>query len=291
MSNVVEFTHRIADADRKADGGVFDFTTNLQPPLNFKDGGVSVIMQVLELNISDLVLNIFDGRPWGVNFYNLDLLVANNLDVDPITLLPIWHRITLRPGKYATLATIGAAINQVVGEQWGWWTDPKDPGFTLDSNFPTKKALISIDSSKLLPAHGTQFMIDFRKSTTGSDLYDLLGLRLPGEGLIAVDGVAEPSGTSNTNPQGYLINVCCSLAPTRRVNQTDKPILATIPQMAQQYQLMLSWPSTGKKSPKMYITSLPRVYSYRVWAETSDGKPMIFSAGSISGKFAFYIRK
>jgi hypothetical protein len=194
--------------------------------------------------------------------------------------------IQLAPGIYLGLDYIEAAINSAINSSLGWWTDPLDPGLTIEFNYVIGRAVITIDSSKLDPAFGTQFRLDLRKSISKSDMYSTLGYL--DTDVFTADGAYTSPNTPDLHPQGTSCVIHLSICPQRKRNNEIVGIIATVPMTDNVIPKDNIWPAQGQLSPKMTYRGTKTIIDYTVEIKTTENLPMLFMTGSINLTVAFY---
>lgn len=128
-----------------------------------------------------------------------------------------WCTITL-PTGHMTMRDIGSKISKQCAT---WWTDARDPGFSIQEDPKTKRARLCIDNSKCKIMHGSSSLaINFGVSQMG----ELLGFRKPCK-FIATRSRAQPclylaSDDAQMNWFGDSIELVCEFAPERNARDT-----------------------------------------------------------------------
>lgn len=256
--------------------GVFDKTVAFPTPMQLPISN-QIKIKVNRIQISDRIPNVFNAYPYGFPFNNTRLRVGT--DVDP------YFFIKLDPGLYFNAAVIEAAINKTLNSL-GWWTDPTNPGLTILENNIIDRLVITIDSTKLAAGHGTQFYLDLRKSTTGCDMAYTLGFADTTE--FTVDGEFTSTQEPQMDTQGTSCIVCCSIMPSRMINETVLPYLAEVDFAGKTTSADNIWPSGNVGSEKMVYSGPRTITQARFYVLTSTGKPMVFLSGQLSIELLFY---
>lgn len=257
--------------------GIFNKTVVFRSPMQLPDEKV-VKLRVSRVQVSDRIPNVFDARPYGIQFDNTRVRVATG--VDP------YQDIQLEPGLYLTGATLGAAINAAIASL-GWWMNPADPGLIITENPVIDRFVITIIDTKLALGHGGPFHLDLRAATNnGSNLWHTLGFLSTTE-LIG-------SGTYNSpnvpvmETQGTTCVVCCSVMPVRLVNENYQPYVADVDFAGKFSTSDNIWP-TGNVGNDMIIYSGPRTISQATfYVLTDEGIPMVFMNGRLKIEILFY---
>jgi len=240
-------------------------------------------MQVCAITMSDRIPNIMNANP----FYDW-----NNTLVRVYTNQAGTTRdIALPRGLYITPDIIGDAINAAITADLtaNWWTDPTDPGLIIEANQVTDQVNISINSTKLKAPH-TIFNIDFRKSTTGTDLATTLGFS---QGTALMTGVAGTTVLYTSNQevrmdqQGTVVDVRSGLISNRRRNGEYVRTLAIIPFAGKLTASENVWPPAGQISPELVYEGSRTITGIQVEVKTSTGLPMLFMSGGIHIIIAF----
>lgn len=270
MSNSLNFSVELTAP------GVMDKTITLEQPLIFPRV-VRMSLQTTAVEISDLIPNIFNGRPYGLSFDNTRLRVGT--DTQPMT------TVQLTMGRYNT-AQISAAVNAVVAGL-GWWADPADPGLTISGNEVIQKIVFVIDSTKLNPVYGTQFMVDLAEATTSSTLYHTLGFTSTTSFL--VDGVYGSVNFPLMETQGTACYIESDLAEPRRIGSTMRRILAQVPFAGKTSFSNTVWPVGAQISAPMNYIGEQTLTSFSVRVRTRKGAPMVFMGGDMTVDIQFII--
>ena len=256
--------------------GVFDKTVAFRTPMQLPVSN-QIKIKVNRVQISDRIPNIFNGYPFSLPFDNTRLRIGT--DVHPYSV------VQLENGLYFNAIVLQAAINKVI-EGLGWWTDPTDPGLTIHENTIINKLVITIDSTKLVAAHGTQFMLDLRKSTTGSDLAYTLGF--PDTTEFTADGQYNSTLVPQMDTQGTACIVCCSIMPQRMINESVLPYVAEVDFAGKTTTSDNVWPSGNVGSDMMVYAGPRTITQAHFYVLTTENKPMIFLYGQLSIELLFY---
>lgn len=250
--------------------GLLDKMVRLEQPLSLNTGR-ELHIQCTSVEISDLIPNIFNGYPYGVNFDNTRLRIGNDVDG--------WVTVQLDMGRYSA-EHISAAVN-ALANSLGWWTLSTDPGFALTGNPIIQKHVISIDSTKLAAGHGTQFMVDLSTATTGgSMLYYSLGYT--STTLINTDGLFPSPNLPVMETQGTACIIETELIEARRYGTEIRRVLAEVPFAGKTSFSNSVWPQGAQISPEMIYTGPRQINMFFVGVRTRDNKPMIFMGGIMS---------
>lgn len=256
-----------------------DFSVSLSDALQLPGSGRKVF-QVVQLELSDRIANIYDGKPY-YNWDNRKFAVSTNL-VPPVAFI-------LRRGLYGMVEDIAAAINDDINTSLGWWLDPTKPGLAMTACTQTDTVIVTIDPTKLNPIYGTTFNLDFRRSTTGTDIAETLGFSqatalLTASGLLPIKYFSNEEVQLDT--QGTKALICSTLVDGRRTNNTKSRILAVVDFAGKNTISDNVWPNGGVISPVMLFGS-ETIRDYRIWVTTYNGYPMLFMNGGISGSIIF----
>jgi hypothetical protein len=274
MSNTLKLTDFLTGV------GIFKKTVVFRSPITLPPGvpgGPQVKIRVSHVKITDRIPNVFDSRPYGGTFNNTQLRIGNNING--------WVVVTLQPGLYLTAEVIGSAVNAAAASL-GWWTVPGDPGFTFSTNSVIDKIVIRIDSTKLSILHGTQLWLDLSEATTGTKIWHTLGFASTTS--ITVDGTYSSSVTPMLDTQGTSCIVCCTVMPTRLVNEKYLQYVADVDFAGKLTPSDNVWPP-GNVSNDNIIYSGPRTISQATfYVVTEEGTPMVFMNGRLSIELLFY---
>lgn len=254
--------------------GTLDMTMNLEQPLVLPRGG-EVRVQCANVEISDLIPNIFDGTPYGQSWNNTKLRVRTDVEA--------WTTIQLDMGRYDSPqleAALNAAINSL-----GWWLDPAMPGLKVMGNTVIQRIVFVIDDTKLDPVHGTTLSIDFRKATTGSDLYYSLGF--PINSMLVGTGVYSSPNLPMMETQGTACVIECNVSELRRYHDGFRRILAEVPFSDKSTFGNSVWPQGAQISPDMIYSGPRTINKINVAVKTREGSPMIFMGGIINVTIRF----
>lgn len=255
--------------------GVMDKLFKLEQPLSLNTGR-ELHIQTTSVEISDLIPNIYNGFPYGISFDNTRLRMGNNVDG--------WVTVQLDMGRYSA-EHISAAVN-TLASSLGWWLDPEEPGFTLSGNPIIQKHVIVIDSTKLDPVHGTQFMIDLSLATTaGSMLYYSLGYT--STTVINTDGIFTSPNPPVMETQGTACIIESELVEARRYSGDLRRIIAEVPFAGKTTFSNSVWPMGAQISPEMIYVGPRTINMFSVNVRTRDNKPMIFMGGIMSVTLRF----
>jgi hypothetical protein len=270
MANILEYRKTISDL------GPMDGRVHLNSPIAISSK--AVVMQATAVQLSDRVPNVFDGSPFGIPFNNTKVRVGTDTEA--------YVTIQLAPGLYFGLDYIEAAINAAINDSLGWWTDPLDPGLKIEYNYIISRAVITIDSTKLAPAFGTQFRFDLRKSLSKSDMYSTLGFSATD--VFTVDGAYTSVAPPNLHPQGTSCVIHLSICPQRKRNDEIVAVIATVPLTDALIPKDNIWPAQGQLSPKMVYRGTKNITDYVVEVKTVDNFMMLFLEGNMNMTVAFY---
>jgi hypothetical protein len=271
MTNTIKLYQHLTSA------GVFDRVVNFHSPVQLpKD--VTVKLRVSRVQVSDRIPNVYDGRAFGQAFDNTTVSVSTNVHAVPVT-------IKLEMGLYMYAATIEAALNAAINTL-GWWQNPADPGLLIALNPVIDKFVLTIDSTKLAPAHGNQFKLSLQQSLNNSMMWRTLGFTPTTS--FTVDG----DYTSNVEPemdtQGTACVVCCSIMPTRLVNEIYQPFVASIDFAGKTTTSDSVWPSGNVGNDEIVYSGSRTITQANFYVLTDEGAPMIFMNGRLSIELLFY---
>jgi hypothetical protein len=248
---------------------------HLEQPMVLPRTG-QIKLQCASVEISDLIPNFYNGNPYGLSFDNTRCRVGNDVDG--------YVTIQLEMGRYSA-QQITAAVNATINSL-GWWTSSTDPGFTITGNDVIQKHVISIDSTKLAPAHGTQFYFDLSTATTNNSMmYYSLGYTSTTS--LIVDGVYESPNLPQMETQGTACVIECDLAEMRRYSEGFKKVLAEVPFAGKTTFSNSVWPQGAQISPDM-IYGGPRTFNLvTIKIKTRSSAPMLFMGGIMSISIRF----
>lgn len=271
MSNTIKITDELLGI------GIFNKTISFSSPLQLPKNK-EVNMRISRVQISDRIPNVFDANPYGIEFDNRRVRIGT--DVHP------WVTIQLDPGLYISSDMIQAAINATINSL-GWWADSNDPGFLLQTNAVIDRFNIIIDSTKLLPLHGTQFYFDLQESTTNSSkMWYTLGFT--STSVFMADGVYTSSMVPNMDTQGTSCVVCCTIMPPRLVNTDYQPYVADVDFSGKLDASDIVWPQ-GNIGNDMIVYSGPKTINQAtMYVLTDKGLPMVFLNGRLQIEILFY---
>lgn len=276
MSNLLDFHNAIHLNDGVAP---LDFSFNLTDQMIFPLNAVFG-MRVNFISLSDRIPNIYDAG----GFYNWN---NRRLQVSTDTVAPV--TIQLQRGLYGTVETIAAAINDAINTSLGWWLVPTDPGLSMTANTVTDVVRVDIDSTKLNPAFGTSFRIDFRFASTTGYLAKTLGFSDATAYLVGAP-LATSTFFSNQevrlDTQGTKAHIMCNLVDSRRENGLFTRKLATIDFAGKNTISDNLWPPAGVVSPIFPFSGRP-ITGVQISVRTYDDYPMLFMNGGISGSITF----
>jgi len=272
MANILEFTNEIQSI------GLLDKEITLSSPFKLPLSR-DIDLQVQSIQISDRVPNVFNGKPYGVNFDNTHVRISTNIHAS--------QDIQLDAGLYLTADIITAAINAAINDSLHWWLNEDDPGLTVVSNDVIDKVTIEIDSTKLDPVHGNQFLFDIRQATTNSDMRLTLGF-IEANSYMIVDGLYTSDFLPKLDTQGTYCNVRASFMPLRKVGTEVQRTVANVSFAGKLNPSDNLWPMLGVLSPKIVYDGDREISSYTVSVKTDKGLPMIFLNGLLYFSIAFY---
>lgn len=281
MSNIIEFEKDFDFAHASNGVGLLDGNVDLQmaKDLPMKD----VILQVNAITMSDLIPNVYNAYPI-YNWDNTKCVVSTNI-VAPVT-------INLRPGLYGSGEMIANEINKAIYDNLDWWQTSFDPGLQIISDVVHYKIIIVTSGAKLKPIYGNTFNIDFRFSTSGTDLALTLGLSQANAYIPGNPGIPEKVVESDQEPwldtQGTVADVVCNLVSCRRRNNTRPRTLARIIFAGKNTISDNIWPPAGQVSPYIPYEGNKRINQISVSIKARDGYPMFFLGGYIHVSIGFY---
>jgi hypothetical protein len=145
--------------------------------------------------------------------------------------------------------------------------------------------VINIDSTKLNPLFGVQFMIDFTKVTTNSDFYQLIGFSST-TNLIA-DGLYTSSVLPMMETQGTACIVELDLMPIRKFGRDERRVLAEVSFADKVSPSDSIWPQGGVVSPELIYPGNRNIRGYSVAVKTRKGSPMLFMGGILTFTVVF----
>jgi hypothetical protein len=257
--------------------GAFNKIVSFKSPI-LLPSGVTTRMRVSHVKISDRIPNVFNARPFGVEFQNTKLRIGNDVDG--------WVTVELQTGLYLDAETIGAAINSVA-QGLGWWATPNIPGFTLTTNTVIDRIVIKVNSTKLDPAHGTHLWIDLNHiNTDESKMWYTLGF--PDTTTILTDGTFVGTSIPMLDTQGTSCIVCCSLMPPRLVNDYYLPYVADVDFAGKLTPSDNVWPPGNVGNDGIVYNGPRTITQATFYVLTEENKPMIFMGGRLSIELMFY---
>lgn len=264
MANIIEVRNSITTL------GVLDTHIGMSSPLQLPINNAPVKMQVCSLTLSDRIPNIFDAAPF-YQFNNTRLTAWTDLTPAVVIALPA--------GLYPDAEAIGIGIDAALAVL-GWWTNPLDPGVRLETNPITDTVTVEIISSKLVPAIGAVLTLDFRKTSTGTDLATTLGFS-QAAALMAGTGKYFSNQHVQLDTQGTTCDVQCSLVTSRRRNDVFVKTIALVTYAGKATQSDNVWPSSGQISPIMVYDGGRNIKSVELLLKTLEGRPMLFMSGAV----------
>jgi hypothetical protein len=270
MSNTIKLT------DFLSGEGIFNKTVNFKSPLRLPGGEVRI--KIAQVKISDRIPNVFDSRVVGVNFFNTVFRVGTDLHG--------WINVVLPTGLYLDAEMIGAAMNNAINTL-GWWANVADPGITLVTNSIIDRIVLTVNSTKLNPIHGTQLWVDFTElNLGGSRMWYTLGFT--DTSRFTVDGVYTSPNVPMLDTQGTSCIVCCSIMPPRTVNDIFVPYVADVSFAGKLTPSENIWPSGNVANDDIVYQGPRTIMQATFYVLTEDGKPMLFMGGRLTIEFIFY---
>lgn len=271
MANTLKMTDRLDTL------GIFNKTISFPTPLTLPKEG-KMCLKVTKVQLSNRVPNVYDTTGVTTSYFN-------NTRVRIGTDLLGFITIKLEPGIYLQPTDFQNALNATINTL-GWWLDPKIPGLIILWNFVVDKFVIKIDSSKLNPASGTQFYLDLRESTTSSQLYRTLGFL--STSYLDHDATYDAPNYPKLDTQGSSCLVCCSLMPSRIINNTFLPYAADIDLIPTYIPANYEWPSGNVGNDQMVYAGPRTIIQANIYCMTNAGLPMIFLYGDLRIDLLFY---
>lgn len=275
MSNIIEFYRRITPSDIPASGvTTLDGDTSLGTPLQLPMSSIPKL-QVCAITISDRIPNVFNGYPY-YEFNNTLLRVWTNVPGSQFD-------ISLERGLYNTVDQVADAINAAIVAHGPWYTSPLQPALDMVANAVTDTVLITIDTTKLAAPH-TSLTLDFRKTSTGTDLATTLGFSQGSALLVGPPGVVTVFASNQEvkmDTQGTTCDLQCSLISMRRRNNDFVRTLAIIPFAGKSTISDNVWPPAGQISPMLVYEGSKSIKYLKVEVKTMDGRPMLFMSGAV----------
>jgi len=199
-----------------------------------------------------------------------------------------WTNVQLPAGVYS-MNYISSAINTACST---WWITASDPGYLVAYNYATKLCYISIDSTKLAPAVGTQLAIDLSQSS----IYELLGFPLATCTFIT-DGLHGGTVIPNLDWFGNSISVLLTnLGAMSLKNGAQSNELASVPLIASSSNgNIYLYPQNGQEQPRIPLqnsrTILDHIGIKFVGSRAnSDGTPrsLLFMEGEVKLEILLY---
>jgi len=151
------------------------------------------------------------------------------------------------------------------------------------ANAVTDTVLITIDTTKLAAPH-TSLTLDFRKTSTGTDLATTLGFSQGSALLVGPPGVVTVFASNQEvkmDTQGTTCDLQCSLISMRRRNNDFVRTLAIIPFAGKSTISDNVWPPAGQISPMLVYEGSKSIKYLKVEVKTMDGRPMLFMSGAV----------
>jgi hypothetical protein len=270
MSNTIKLT------DFLPGEGVFNKTVNFKSPLRLPASEVRI--KIAQVKITDRIPNVFDSRVFGVNFFNTTMRIGTDLHG--------WSIVRFPTGLYLDAEMIGAALNNVINSL-GWWTNIASPGITFSTNSIIDRIVITIDSTKLNPLHGTQIWLEFTEALLGgSKLWYTLGYT--DTTRFTVDGVYTSPSVPMLDTQGTSCIVCCSIMPPRIVNDIFVPYVADVSFAGKLTPSENVWPPGNVANDDIVYQGPRTILQATFYVLTEEGRPMFFMGGRLTIEFLFY---